>query len=79
MVAVAISSICLRERLSIMWPLWALCTARIPHSQSYCLYSAHTDDILCLSLHPAQDLVATGQVKKISIDTNLFILSAYCL
>ena len=28
-------------------------------------YLAHTDDILCLALHPSKDLVATGQVGAI--------------
>lgn len=26
-------------------------------------YLEHTDDILCLSIHPQKDYVATGQVK----------------
>ena len=25
-------------------------------------YNGHSDDILCLALHPAKDLAATGQV-----------------
>lgn len=32
------------------------------HKQRY--YSAHTDDILCLTLHPQQQLVATGQIGR---------------
>ena len=30
------------------------------HSQKF--YLGHTDDILCLAIHPAKDIVATGQV-----------------
>ena len=26
-------------------------------------YSQHTDDILCLCIHPAKDIIATGQVS----------------
>lgn len=29
-------------------------------------YLGHTDDILCLCLHPIKDIVATGQVSVIS-------------
>ena len=32
------------------------------HKQRY--YGNHTDDILCLALHPAKDFVATGQVGR---------------
>ena len=32
------------------------------HKQRF--YSAHTDDILCLSLHPSHDYVATGQIGR---------------
>jgi microtubule-associated protein-like 6 len=32
------------------------------HKQRF--YSAHTDDILCLALHPAHDYVATGQIGR---------------
>ena len=32
------------------------------HKQRF--YSAHTDDILCLALHPTQDIVATGQIGR---------------
>lgn len=32
------------------------------HSQRF--YTAHTDDILCLAIHPAKDYVATGQVSQ---------------
>ena len=32
------------------------------HKQRY--YSAHTDDILCLSIHPKKGLVATGQIGR---------------
>ena len=31
------------------------------HSQKF--YLGHTDDILCLTIHPAKDIVATGQVR----------------
>ena len=31
------------------------------HSQRF--YTEHTDDILCLCIHPLKDIVATGQVK----------------
>ncbi len=30
------------------------------HSQRF--YTQHTDDILCLCIHPLKDIVATGQV-----------------
>ena len=30
------------------------------HSQRF--YLGHTDDILCLAIHPSKDIVATGQV-----------------
>lgn len=33
---------------------------REKHSQKF--YTEHTDDILCLCIHPIKDLVATGQV-----------------
>lgn len=33
---------------------------RDKHSQKF--YTEHTDDILCLCIHPIKDLVATGQV-----------------
>ena len=32
------------------------------HTQRF--YSAHTDDILCLAIHPANDFIATGQVGQ---------------
>lgn len=32
------------------------------HRQKH--YLGHTDDILCLALHPTRDLVATGQVHQ---------------
>ena len=32
------------------------------HTQRH--YLGHTDDILCLALHPTRDLVATGQVLQ---------------
>lgn len=32
------------------------------HKQKY--YSSHDDDILCLSLHPTTDCVATGQIGR---------------
>lgn len=31
------------------------------HKQRF--YTAHTDDILCLCIHPVRDVVATGQVN----------------
>ena len=31
------------------------------HSQKF--YTEHTDDILCLCIHPLKDIVATGQVN----------------
>ena len=31
------------------------------HSQRF--YLGHTDDILCLAIHPVKDIVATGQVR----------------
>ena len=33
------------------------------HKQRF--YNAHTDDILCLCIHPVRDVVATGQVRSI--------------
>ena len=36
---------------------------REDHKQRF--YNAHTDDILCLCIHPVRDVVATGQVKRI--------------
>lgn len=35
---------------------------RDKHSQKF--YTEHTDDILCLCIHPIKDLVATGQVGR---------------
>ena len=32
------------------------------HKQRF--YNAHTDDILCLCIHPVRDVVATGQVNN---------------
>lgn len=32
------------------------------HSQRF--YVAHTDDILCLCIHPIKDVIATGQVMN---------------
>ena len=32
------------------------------HKQKY--YGGHSDDILCLALHPTRDFVATGQVGR---------------
>lgn len=32
------------------------------HKQRF--YNAHTDDILCLCIHPVRDVVATGQVNS---------------
>ncbi len=32
------------------------------HTQSF--YTSHTDDILCLGLHPSMDMVATGQIGR---------------
>ena len=32
------------------------------HKQRY--YSAHDDDILCLCVHPTDNLVATGQIGR---------------
>ena len=32
------------------------------HTQSF--YTCHTDDILCLGLHPSMDMVATGQIGR---------------
>ena len=31
------------------------------HQQRF--YKEHTDDILCLCIHPVKDIIATGQVK----------------
>ena len=36
--------------------------SKATHQQRY--YSAHTDDILCLALHPKKSLVATGQIGR---------------
>jgi len=33
---------------------------RQQHKQRF--YNAHTDDVLCLCIHPVRDVVATGQV-----------------
>ena len=35
-----------------------------PETNTQRFYTKHTDDILCLSLHPMKDYVATGQVGK---------------
>lgn len=35
---------------------------RNTHKQTF--YSAHTDDILCLAMHPTQDYIATGQIGR---------------
>ena len=35
---------------------------RDQHKQRF--YTGHTDDILCLAIHPAKDFIATGQVIK---------------
>lgn len=35
---------------------------RDDHKQRF--YNAHTDDILCLCIHPVRDVVATGQVRS---------------
>ena len=35
---------------------------REDHKQRF--YNAHTDDILCLCIHPVRDVVATGQVNS---------------
>ena len=32
-------------------------------------YNAHTDDVLCLCIHPVKDIVATGQVSWLLIDS----------
>lgn len=32
------------------------------HSQTF--YTAHTDDILCLTPHPSLEMVATGQIGR---------------
>ena len=34
---------------------------REKHAQRF--YTQHTDDILCLSVHPHKDFIATGQVN----------------
>ena len=38
---------------------------RDDHKQRF--YNAHTDDILCLCIHPVRDVVATGQVRSKSL------------
>jgi len=35
----------------------------INHTQRF--YLSHTDDILCLDMHPSKDYVATGQVSTV--------------
>ena len=42
------------------------------HSQRF--YLGHTDDILCLAIHPAKDIVATGQVTVVIIQVDLLII-----
>ena len=41
------------------------------HKQRF--YNAHTDDILCLAIHPVRDVVATGQVKSYSLNIKNYI------
>ena len=44
---------------------------RDTHSQRF--YLEHTDDILCLCIHPLKDIIATGQVN-LAENTIWFIL-----
>ena len=37
--------------------------SRDKHTQRF--YKEHTDDILCLCIHPVKDVIATGQVGAI--------------
>jgi len=45
------------------------------HKQRF--YNAHTDDILCLCIHPVRDVVATGQVNSDHL-LQSFFSPVYC-
>ncbi|CAH3199133.1 unnamed protein product, partial [Porites evermanni] len=48
----------------IVFHVAALGIVYSPPSHQQRFYKGHTDDILCLTIHDDQDLVATGQVGK---------------
>lgn len=41
-------------------------------------YLGHTDDILCLCLHPIKDIVATGQVCVNNVKSGMESVSLGC-
>ena len=49
---------------------------REKHAQRF--YTQHTDDILCLSVHPGKDFIATGQVKLFVMYILIRYIPWYC-
>lgn len=43
------------------------------HKQRF--YNAHTDDILCLCIHPVRDVVATGQVNNAGSSSSVLFIA----
>ena len=49
---------------SLMCKIFIIGIVYNKESQSQKFYDYHTDDILCLSLHPTKNYVSTGQVSE---------------
>ena len=48
----------------VVYPAAALGVVYDPHRHTQSFYPGHTDDVLCLAVHPSASIVATGQVGR---------------
>ena len=60
------NNLCYTQSSEIVYHIAAVCIIYKKETLTQRFYMGHDDDILCLTLHPVKDIVATGQVLLFS-------------